>query len=471
MAIRTKKAQFFAVAQGAVGTFQSISAATDGLKVEIPVNFDLNQELIKTAEANGSYDREHGIPSGLQVSIPISFYMKGSGAAGVEAEWAKIFKMANLGLTTVATAISGTTISFAASGAHILDSANGLAALTIGTAIAVSGAALAANNGAFLVATSAAGDITLTKQDGSAAGIATEAAGATVTIKYGVAGTAATAGTTTTATLQNPFAATLQLYRGMPVLLSGNPATPVYAAIGDYSAARVATLATLFGSALSGSTKASIPPHVLYLPSENDPTYFSAQLEEGGLRYQFKDVLCSQLRIRVPTRGVARCEATLIGRFVGEADAALTSSVVYDATRPGIFLDSIAYLNRKAVQIPEVSFEINAEVPQIDEPGDGEGFSEPIYVGRDIMMNLDVAKRLKATEDTLAMLRGTTDPFPSWFHVRGGNAAKIGQRLGFLVPESAMEQLRRGTQKDKVRSEALTFHCGPTSTGLGIAIW
>jgi hypothetical protein len=78
--------------------------------------------------------------------------------------------------------------------------------------------------------------------------------------------TAATAGTATTATLQAPFAATGDLYRGMPIVLSGNPATARTTLITDYTVGRVATFARTFSPVLSTSTLAQIPINNLPKP-------------------------------------------------------------------------------------------------------------------------------------------------------------------------------------------------------------
>jgi hypothetical protein len=61
--------------------------------------------------------------------------------------------------------------------------------------------------------------------------------------------TAATAGTANTATLATPFAATAQLYRGMPISLTGNPVAGAISLITDYTVGRVARLPQDFSPA------------------------------------------------------------------------------------------------------------------------------------------------------------------------------------------------------------------------------
>ncbi len=73
--------------------------------------------------------------------------------------------------------VTGTTISFTA-GSTIADSGSGFGSLVVGQWIEVSGAATAANNGVFKLATVAAGSITV--EQGT---LATESAGATVTVR------------------------------------------------------------------------------------------------------------------------------------------------------------------------------------------------------------------------------------------------------------------------------------------------
>ena len=108
--------------------------------------------------------------------------------------------------------------------------------------------------------------------------------------------TAAASGTTSTATLASPFAATAELYRGMPITLSGNPATPVTVGVVDYTVGRVMKPDYVFGTSLSSSTLAQIPPNALYSPL-TDPTLMksvSVYLLMDGLGW----LICGRQRVK-----------------------------------------------------------------------------------------------------------------------------------------------------------------------------
>jgi hypothetical protein len=251
MAKRTRFAAILAKSESVRGTFTAPSTTTDGVLVERPT-LRINNQVVDTDEVSGSLDALAPIVGGAQCEISFPMYFKGSGTPGVAPEWSKLMKAMGLEELVTLQTISATTISVSDANT-IADSGSGLAALTVGTPIHVSGFTNAANNGEFVVTVSAAGAIDVTKADGSAAGLVAEVAGPTVVIRYGVPAVAATAGTTTGFTAQAPWGNTAQQYRGMPVLLSGNPATPEYVVISDYTAGRVASITKTMGSALTAS--------------------------------------------------------------------------------------------------------------------------------------------------------------------------------------------------------------------------
>ena len=99
--------------------------------------------------------------------------------------------------------------------------------------------------------------------------------------------TAATAGTATSATLATPFAATAQLYRGMPLALTGGPIA--ITGILDYSAGRVATLGETLAAAVTATTLAQIPANILYATTSDETVFKTGTVYffADGLRWRF----------------------------------------------------------------------------------------------------------------------------------------------------------------------------------------
>src|SRR5262245_52768773 len=194
--LRSRNAAMLVKAEATPGVFVAPSAATDGVLVENPrASFD--PQNVDTNEVTGSLDTRGPIIGGLQAKLDFTVYLKGNGVPGTAPQWDTLMKICGWGSAPTVSTIAGATFATNGGTSQITDSANGLAVLTVGTPLHVSGFANSANSGEFLVTASAAGAITLSKVDGSGAGLVTEAAGAAVTIRYGVAAVAATAGTTT----------------------------------------------------------------------------------------------------------------------------------------------------------------------------------------------------------------------------------------------------------------------------------
>lgn len=465
MPLRSRNAAVLAKIESTAGTFESPSASTDGVLVEAP-SIDFNPENVNTNEVTGSLDGRGPIVGGTKCSMSFTAYLKGPATPGVQPEWGDLMKACAFAETITVTTITATTISFAASGAHILDSGSGLAALTVGTVIFVSGAVNAANNGEFLVATSAAGDITVTKPDGSAAGIVTESAGASVSIRRGIAGVAATAGDATGFTAQSPWAGTLQLYRFMPVLLSGNPATPAFSFISDYTAARVAALVDLFGTPLSGSTKVSIPANVLYVPATNSIPALSMEYYIDGVVYRFRGCRGS-VNFDFAAAGACRAQFAFQGLFQSKADASVAAPT-YDGTRPPTFRNSKFEIQRIVAGLKTFSLNAAANLVFPANPNDAEGFDLPLHVSRDCTGQMDPYARLVATQDLLTAFRAGTEHI---LHARvTGGVAAAGNRIGATVPAAFYTKYTPG-DAEGIATEAVPFFARGQDSAFGLCVY
>ncbi len=416
--------------------------ATDAILIEIPSRgIQIGAQVVDTSEVRATLDASDPIVAGTPLTLQATVNIRGAALPGDLPNWHPITEIAGFDAVRTRTDLTADTISFAAAGGHILDSGSGLAALTAGTLLNLSGAAHAANRGDFLVATSAAGDLTVTRPDGSAAGLADEPAGAGITLRHGVAGTAATAGTTTSATLQAPFGTTAQQYRGMPVVLSGNPAVPALACVTDYGTGRVASLTDLLGSALSAATKVSIPANTLYVPT-SDPARIrtaTAYLHLDGVVYKMLSVRANIEAMFPATTETkpTQLAVTLQGLYGGHADAA--SPAVSFGARPtplnrgGRFL-----IDRVRAAIRECSLRANNTLSYPPDTNEAEGMRGPILTARRWEGTANPQAGLMATRDTFARLRANATAMIHWRYADAplgtGLAGTPGSRIAVTVP-------------------------------------
>ena len=463
--LRARNAALLLVLEASEGVFQAPSASTDGILVEEPsINF--NPQNVETNEVTGSLDGRGPIVGGLQCELGFSAYLKGSGIPGVAPEWGDALKVCGWGESVTLTSVTGTTYSITGTNS-VNDTGSGLAAFTIGTVLHMSGWANAGNAGEFIVTAAAAGALTLAKPDGSAPGLTNETAGASVTLRRGVAAIAATAGSQTGFTAQAPWSNTDQAYRGMPVLLSGNPAIPAWAFLADYSAARVAGLADLFQSALSVSTKASIPAHLLYRPVSTGIPSASAEFYLDGVRYQFSG-LRGTVSFEAQAAGPAKASFQLSGLFVAKSDAAMPS-VSYDGTRPGVFRNSKMLVNRQLAALQSLSLDSGNNLVFPENPNVAEGFDPPLIVERKLAGAMNPFATLIATRDIMGDFRVGTERI---LHARimGGPATQPGNRIGLTIP-AAFYTGHQPRNRNGLATEETQFFPRGQDSGAYLAIW
>lgn len=460
---KAKNAAVMLVPEVTEGVFLAPNPATDGVLVEAP-EVDFNPQNTETDEVNGSLDGEGPIPGGVQSSVSFRTYLKGGGIPGLPPEANKIYKACGLLETIVSTSIAGVTFSITG-GNTINDSGNGLAGATIGSPIAllIAGAFI----GEFIVMASAAGAITVQKMDGSAAGLTNAAAGPTFDIRIGVAAMLASAGAADGFTAIAPWAATAQLYRGAPVWLSANPATPLLSAIDDYTAARVAKIAETLVAPLSATTRAGIPPYVWYRPHSGLIPSHSVEVYMDGTLYKFAGMR-GDLTFNWNTAGACWFDVRMSGKAVSKTDAALATPT-YQQNRPGTFRDSRATLGRKNVAIRGAQLGLNNELVYPPDPNDLEGFAAVEIVGRRISGSLDPRAGLVATRDSFGDFRTGVER-SLWLRLTGGPAKVAGNRAQIVVPNAFYESYKP-TNDQKMNAEQIGFFCRGRDDGFRLAIY
>jgi ParB-like chromosome segregation protein Spo0J len=201
--------------------------------------------------------------------------------------------------------------------------------------------------------------------------------------------TAATAGTTTTLTLATPFAATAQLYRGMPLLLSGD--RTLTTGITDYTAARVATLGETMATAGTVTTLAQIPPHVLYSPTSDEAVYRTATLYfyADGLRWRFTGAV-GTWSLELSTGGIGFLVFELRAQMLDKAAAALpTGWNTAIRPTPPRFVGGRCQLNQQVARARRVMLEAGVSVTLPDNPEATEGYDPAVPVERDARGAID----------------------------------------------------------------------------------
>lgn len=248
----------------------------------------------------------------------------------------------------------------------------------------------------------------------------------TITAAAVGAPTAAAAGTGTTVTAAAPFVATAQIYRGMPLLISGTPpaATDV---ILDYTVGRVITLSRSYSPALTTSALLQVPPNVLYSPISDEASEASltAYVFKDGLRHRFTGLKGSWgvgLRAGQP--------ASLAFRFTGlvagyKEAIALPAGYVPVTRQPPRCANSVAQINRATSRFAAASWDMGVRTAYPENPEAAEGYDPPIITGAGPRITMDPFQSLVNTPLRGSAFRaGTAVPVAAiWGSVAGNRFA------------------------------------------------
>jgi hypothetical protein len=240
--------------------------------------------------------------------------------------------------------------------------------------------------------------------------------------------TAATAGSATTYSHSGaPFTNVAQAYRGMAVLLTGNPSAGSTDVILDYTAARVATLAKTYSPVLDTSTLVQIPIQTLYRPTSDET------VEESLTCYAYVDGLRHRIVGCSGTWGVglrAGAPALLTVRLTGivvaynEATALPTNYTPITRQAPR-WAGGVARFNRTLARCASLGFEMGVRTYYPENPEAAEGYDPPIITGAGPRFTIDPASNTTDTVTrTSAFRAGTPVPLATtWGSVAGNRFA------------------------------------------------
>lgn len=272
----------------------------------------------------------------------------------------------------------------------------------------------------------------------------------------GVAAAAATAGSTTTATLGTGYGTTAQAYRGMPAILAVNPAAGAILPILNYTTGKVATFGETFGSTLDTSTTVAIPPHVLYraIDDRSSMKWGTLYTYEDGLLQIFTGCF-GDWGLDLTSGQSGMLTFTFRGKYGGAPSTASLPTALTAGTAQSlpIWVDGKARFGGDAMKCRAMGFRSGNSVTMPDNPESSDGYDQAELLSRSFVTTFD------PLVDTTKQAQLITD-------FKAGTAKSLFARIGgtagnrFLVSQPATRQMagdpgdRAGLGINQIRAEA-----------------
>jgi hypothetical protein len=282
-----------------------------------------------------------------------------------------------------------------------------------------------------------------------------------------ISAAALTAGTATTASLGTGFTGTAELYRGMPLVLSGGPGAGFAPFVTDYTAANLATLANTFSPVLDNTTSAAIPSNWTYAgtsPADNtarltdQPVVTIAWYEDGNL-YTWMDCRGTvDLDGQNVRPGVGAFSYS--GTYVGSSGASVpANAVVANHSAPillkGTGSSPAALINRVQLPISRWGLTTGGAIESPDDPNTAYGFGDGQIPGRTPMFTADPLRTLVSTRDAIAEIQaGTSYPIALRFGSQPGN--QWGLVIPTAQPVSVDNAMRGSLRADQMGWQVLS---------------
>jgi hypothetical protein len=211
----------------------------------------------------------------------------------------------------------------------------------------------------------------------------------TVTAAAVGAPTAAAAGSATTVTAAAPFVATAQIYRGMPLLITGTPVAQDV--VLDYTVGRVITLSRTYSPVLNTSALLQVPVNVLYGPTSDEAAeqYLTCYAYADGLRHRItgcKGTFGIGLRSGAPAELMVMLTGIVVAR---DESSALPTNFVPVTRQPPRWAGGVAQLNRVNASLAAMRADMNVRTYYPENPEATEGFDPVIITGAGPRFTLD----------------------------------------------------------------------------------
>lgn len=282
-----------------------------------------------------------------------------------------------------------------------------------------------------------------------------------------IAAAVLTAGSTTSATLGASFAATAQLYRGQPLVLSGGPGAGLIPFVTDYTAGRVATLSDQMPAALTVATSAAIPANWTYAGST--PADAAARVSDHPLVTVgwYED---GNLYTWINVRGIVDLEGntarpgfaafSMSGTYVGSQTVSMPATIVIAShsapiLSKGTGSPSAAVVNRKELPISRWALRNGGDLESVVDPNTPDGFGSAQIAGRRPVFEADPLRTLVSTRDAIAEIKaGANYPGALRFGQVTGN--RWGLVMPVLQPVRADSEMRRRLRADAMGWQGLS---------------
>jgi len=276
--------------------------------------------------------------------------------------------------------------------------------------------------------------------------------------------TAAAAGTTTTLTLATPFAATAQLYRGMPILIGGDLTDTT--GILDYTAGRVATLGSTLSAGGTTSTTAQVPVNVRYSPTSDETVWTTATVYffADGMRWRFTGCV-GTWSLELSTGGLGFLVFEMRGNLVSAPDATALPAGALGTSRatPPRFVAGRMQLNKVAAQTRSLSVQAGVSIILPDDPEAAQGTGPALPSERATSGSLDPLMNTTLSPTRFAAFQAGTNV--SLMAIIGSTA---GNRFLLCMPSVRKTQMNP-TARDGLGVDAISFEADGADAGVFLA--
>jgi hypothetical protein len=249
--------------------------------------------------------------------------------------------------------------------------------------------------------------------------------------------------TATSVTLaSSPFSDTAQIYRGMPLVLSGDLEDTT--AIMDYTAGRVATLASTLAATPDADVDALIPINVRYSPTSDETVYKTVTLYfyADGIRWRFVGCV-GTWSLELTTGEIGYMVFRMRGQLLGEDTSALPAgwSTVTRPTPPR-WVNGRSQLRRVKAQLRSLRLEAGVGVVLPDDPEALEGVAPAVPIERAGIGTMDP---LMDTTTQVALFNAIKDGANMPFMAIVGSTA--GNRFLILAPAARVQARGLGNRE------------------------
>lgn len=268
-------------------------------------------------------------------------------------------------------------------------------------------------------------------------------------------------GSTTTVQLDAAASSVDDIYRGLPIKLSGDMTDESFISAYDGTSKTATVTTTLSGTPGVGTTY-EIPANVLYRPGSGTIPTLTVGIYIDDVEYIFEGCR-GNVQLIMETGGIAKLRVTLQGNYVSKNDVAAPTNQ-YSRNSKIKFIAGRAVLDRNKIATQNIQLDLQAALTFDPNPNQAQGTDAPDITGRNLQLTLDPRLEGKATRDTVAdMLSGKE------YLVNAVAGSSAGNRIGLTVPRGLNTSLS-AADRQSVATEQLSLTCKGGDSGAFICL-